>query len=131
MLKTGKLVQDENVIPKAKYVAKPPQFYWDSYQGPALPPTEINVRRKCQVMSHGKAKSVLGLWKKGSLVERKTNEREDFTEGDIREAFRSRSKVIEDGGRNDKEYTLQDIHEAYQVLLKSVRKRWTVSSHNI
>ena len=58
-------------------------------------------------------------------------EQEDFTEEDIVEAFKTRSKVIEDGGRNDKEYTLQDIHEAYQVLLKSVRKRWTVSSHNI
>ena len=121
MLKTGKLVQDENVIPKAKYVAKPPQFYWDSYQGPALPPTEINVRRKCQVMSHGKAKSVLGLWKKGSLVEKKKNEQEDITEEGILEAFRKESKMLEDGGRNGKEYTLQDIHEAYQVLLKSAR----------
>jgi hypothetical protein len=56
-------------------------------------------------------------------VERKTNEQEDFTEEDIMEAFRNRSKVLEDGDRNDKGYTLQDIHEAYQVLLKSVRRR--------
>ena len=68
MVKTGKLAQDENVIAKAKYMAKPPQFYWDSYQGPGQPSTEITVRSKSEVMSHGKAKRVYwgcgkrGLW---------------------------------------------------------------------
>ena len=38
-------------------------------------------------------------------------EQEDFTEEDIVESFKTRSKVIEDGGRNDKGYTLQDIHK--------------------
>ena len=67
------------------------------------------------------SKSVLGLWKKGSLVQRKKNEQEDITEEGILEAFRKESKMLEDGGRNGKEYTLQDIHEAYQFLLKSAR----------
>ena len=104
-----------------KDMAKPQQFYWDLYQGAEQSSTEVNVKGKCQGMSHGKAKSVLGLWKKGSLVEKKKNEQEDITEEGILEAFRKESKMLEDGGRNGKEYTLQDIHEAYQVLLKSAR----------
>ena len=77
MVKTRKLVQDHNSI------AKPQQFYWDSYQGEAQTSTEITVRRKCQEMSHGKANSVLGLWKMDTLVMRMMNEQEDFTEEDL------------------------------------------------
>ena len=52
---------------------------------------------------------VLGLWKKGSLVERKRNEQEDITEEGILEAFRKESKMLEDGGINGKEYTVSFI----------------------
>ena len=123
-MKAGNDVQDENMKTRLfsrKDMAKPQQFYWDLYQGAAKPSTESTVRGKYQVMSHGKAKSVLGLWTKGSLAERKRNEQEDITEEGILEAFRKKSKMLEDVGRNCKEYTLQDIHEAYQVLLKSAR----------
>ena len=82
IVKAGNVVQDENMkgrLFNRKDMAKPQQFYWDLYQGAEQSLTENIVRGKCQVMSHGKAKSVLGLWKKGSMVERKTNEQEDFT----------------------------------------------------
>ena len=65
-----------------------------------------------------KGKKCAGVVEEG---ERKRNEQEDITEEGILEAFRKESKMLEDGGRNGKEYTLQDIHEAYQVLLKSAR----------
>ena len=89
----GKLVQDENVNAKAKDMAKPQHFYWDSYQGKAQTSTETIFGRKSQVMSHGKAKSVLGLWKKGSMVERKTNEQEDFTEEIPKKIFWKPSEI--------------------------------------
>ena len=70
-------------------------------------------------MSPGKARSVLGLWRKGGVEERK----EDITEDDVLEAFMEGSKVKEAGCRKDVGYTLVDIHEAYQVMLKTVRKK--------
>ena len=134
IIKSEKLYQDENVnsndaivknnltrLSPRKDSTKHQQFYWDWCLG-AHPSVEVNVRRKCQekFMSHGKAKSVLGLWGKGGLVERKRNLQEEVTEEDILEAFRKESTVLEFGGINEEGYTLQDFHEAYQVLLKTV-----------
>ena len=123
-VKNVKLKNSENLNPRlsvGKDAEKAKQFYWDLYQGVSEPVAELTVIREYQdwKMSPSKAKSVLGLWRKGGEEESK----EDITEDNILEAFIESSKVIETGGRNNAEYTLVDIHEAYQVLLKNVSKR--------
>ena len=101
-------------------VTKPDKIYWDWYQVDQ-PAAAVAARRRWQgesIMSDGKARNVLGLWRRVGLAERNAKLNEEMSYDKNVEPFRKESKVLESGGRNEKGYTLQDFHEAYQVLLK-------------
>ena len=120
-------MQGSGVKSKENRVPGPGQtYYWDWVR----PPDEQLERARQQAggravapMSRARALTILKLWAdRRDRVLRDRNTSVQLSEADLLRALSEGSRTVEQaGGRTEKGVTLQDLHEAYQVLSKLIR----------